>query len=1134
MHVKHHRTRRGYGNKNKNSKLVLLGSNAAGLKQKMECLQSKISKFTPGCIFIQETKLYKKGQIKLPNFVIFEQVRSNTKGGGLILAIQECFDPVLIHEGDDVVELLIAQGRINNHNIRFFNAYGPQEDEDRVLDFYVKLEEEIQLAKDNNCYILIEMDANAKLGYGVIKNDPNPQSKSGSLLWALVQRNNLVVVNSTDVCSGVITRHRVTKTNVEKAVLDYIIVCEELFRHVNEMVIDESRSDVLTKYASKTGRGKVVKSDHNLLTCTFDITYTASTKAPRLEVFNFKDEEGQKKFLEETSKECLNKCFTNPSQTVDESAHLFNKSLTKIAHKCFKKVRVTQKTDAVLEGKMKQLDELKQLSIKDPSNHTEQIDIIEQDIQQHCATENAMKIREQVKGLSTLDGGFSNSGLWKIKNTVVKKHRDPPMAKKDANGNLVTTPTSLKGLYNAEYIHRLRHREINQDLLTLKSLKDDLWERRFNILCQKKTPDWSTDQVQKIMSTLDTKKARDPLGYTNDIFKPGVCGTDLVNAITNLVNRTKNEMCTPQIMQVNNISTIYKNKGSRFDLVNDRGIFNMATFRKIVDRLIYNDKYEAIDENMSDSNVGARKGKNIRNHLFIVYGIINSVGNGESPPVDIQLYDIKQCFDAMWLEESMNNLCDTIPVVDWDDKLALVYENNRNNLVSVKTPFGLTDRVPISKIVTQGGVWGPIQCSNQIDTIGKDCVNRNIHLFTYKDTAKIMPLSMIDDILGFALCGMKSTMLNTYINSKIEMYKQYFSDPKCKQIHVGCPNPYCPNLQVHGTEFDKSTVEKYLGDFIKGTIEECNNKNVEYRKGKGIGITSQIMLILNSVSLGFYYFDIGVVLRESLLINGMLFNSEIWYGLTSSQLKELESVDKLLLRKLFDARFSTPTEALYLELGIVPLKYILQGRRLMFLHYLMNLDEDEMLYKFFSAQRNNPGRNDWIQTILQDINDLQLNMSIDEIKLCPRSKFKIIVREKCGTTAFKSLMVSKNSHSKLAQLSYSKLELQPYLKDGTLNCKDARLLFNFRTRMIDVGNNFKNSSKHSILCPLCRRACDDQEHLLLCTKIHDVNIPDVSYNDIFSTDTNKLKIVVTELKNSLKIRKKLLKPVICEPDDGHL
>ena len=49
---------------------------------------------------------------------------------------------------------------------------------------------------------------------------------------------------------------------------------------------------------------------------------------------------------------------------------------------------------------------------------------------------------------------------------------------------------------------------------------------------------------------------------------------------------------------------------------------------------------------MSDSNVGGRKKRNIRDHLFIVYGVINSV-----VPVDIAVYDIAKCFDSMWLSE---------------------------------------------------------------------------------------------------------------------------------------------------------------------------------------------------------------------------------------------------------------------------------------------------------------------------------------------------------------------------------------------------------------------------------------------------------------------------------------------------
>ena len=52
---------------------------------------------------------------------------------------------------------------------------------------------------------------------------------------------------------------------------------------------------------------------------------------------------------------------------------------------------------------------------------------------------------------------------------------------------------------------------------------------------------------------------------------------------------------------------------------------------------------------MSESNIGARKGRNIRDHLFIVNGILNSVKQKESKPIEIQLYDISKalqvCYD---------------------------------------------------------------------------------------------------------------------------------------------------------------------------------------------------------------------------------------------------------------------------------------------------------------------------------------------------------------------------------------------------------------------------------------------------------------------------------------------------------
>ena len=173
----------------------------------------------------------------------------------------------------------------------------------------------------------------------------------------------------------------------------------------------------------------------------------------------------------------------------------------------------------------------------------------------------------------------------------------------------------------------------------------------------------------------------------------------------------------------------------------------VSVLRMILDSLIYEDKYQVLDMNMSNSNVGARKQRNIRDHLFVVHGIMNSILNGEAAPIDIQIYDVEKCFDALWLEDCMLDMFDTLPAEERDDKLALVYEMNKENYVVVNTAVGLTDRVMLPTLVMQGGKWGPLKCSITMDKIGRKCVDKVEHLFTYKNMVKVMPLAMIDDLL---------------------------------------------------------------------------------------------------------------------------------------------------------------------------------------------------------------------------------------------------------------------------------------------------------------------------------------------------------------------------------------------------
>ena len=181
-------------------------------------------------------------------------------------------------------------------------------------------------------------------------------------------------------------------------------------------------------------------------------------------------------------------------------------------------------------------------------------------------------------------------------------------------------------------------------------------------------------------------------------------------------------MSEPEFMEMCNITSLYKGKGERSSLENERGIFILPILRMIKDRLIYNDIYDTVDRNMSDSQVGGRTKRSIRDHLFVLHSVINSVIEKELPCIDLQFFDVKSCFDSLWTEECCNDLFEAGIK---DDKLAMVYMGNMENKVAISTPLGLSDRVSIPNIVCQGGVMGSLLCGIQTDRIGRNIITNN-------------------------------------------------------------------------------------------------------------------------------------------------------------------------------------------------------------------------------------------------------------------------------------------------------------------------------------------------------------------------------------------------------------------------
>ena len=239
---------------------------------------------------------------------------------------------------------------------------------------------------------------------------------------------------------------------------------------------------------------------------------------------------------------------------------------------------------------------------------------------------------------------------------------------------------------------------------------------------------------------------------------------------------------------------------------------------------------------MSDSQVGARNEFSLRNHLFIIYSCLNSANQHESPPIDVHMYDLTKCFDGLWLEECCNDLYESGVQ---DDKLAMIYEGNKINHVAVKTPGGLTERRAITRVVTQGGVTGPVCCAVQTDKMGKDAIRNNENLYLYKGKVGIPTLAMIDDIAKISVCGTPSVIDNAYINARIEQTKQLFNGSKCHALHAGRKLRSCCVLKAHDVDMEIVEKEKYVGDILTGNGK--HTKNIDARRSKGMGIISEII-----------------------------------------------------------------------------------------------------------------------------------------------------------------------------------------------------------------------------------------------------------------------------------------------------
>ena len=229
----------------------------------------------------------------------------------------------------------------------------------------------------------------------------------------------------------------------------------------------------------------------------------------------------------------------------------------------------------------------------------------------------------------------------------------------------------------------------------------------------------------------------------------------------------------------------------------------------------------------------------------------------------------------------------------------------------------------------QGDVLGPLLSSNMVENyIGSNAI-KTCNYYMYKNKVVIPPLAMVDDTLGISVCGVKSNKMNSFLNTRTSLMNLQFGSDKCEKLHIGKiqNKDICSTLTIDfwkqklvekdgvGKEFEDTFVgkepmkevenKKYLGDIV--SKNGTNTLNIKEKTNKAMGNVNKIVLTISERSYGIHTFKAAKLMREAIIISGLLTNSECWINLTKKNLDDLENLISYCKEKLFPNKGTQPS-----------------------------------------------------------------------------------------------------------------------------------------------------------------------------------------------------------------------------------
>ena len=208
---------------------------------------------------------------------------------------------------------------------------------------------------------------------------------------------------------------------------------------------------------------------------------------------------------------------------------------------------------------------------------------------------------------------------------------------------------------------------------------------------------------------------------------------------------------------------------------------------------------------------------------------------------------------------------------------------------------------------------------------------------------------------------------------------------------------------------------------------------------------------------------------------------------------------------------------------------------MIYLQNILKRDEGELVRRVYNAQKKKPTVGDYSTLVQEDFN--HINVPLDETVIIAMTdiQYKKYIKKYIHKAALIYLKQIQAPHSKVNNIEYKNLLIQPYMISHEFNNPEVTMLTALRSHTVrNIKMNFSSWYTNDLSCSLkCQQIQqnqneDSQQHLFICkTLLSQLNqeqyklIEGISYNDLYS-NTVRQKLAVTGFTWLLDIRERLL------------